>query len=339
MDNMQQPSESRTRINIGTRRSALALVQAEMVCDALKKAHPAKIFEIHAMATMGDKNQVTALSEFGAKSLWTYELEAQLLEGKLDLVVHCLKDMPTRMPKNCTIGCIMEREDPRDIVVMKERSSFKSLADLPEGSIVGTSSVRRSAQIKRSYPHLQFKNVRGNIGTRLSKLDALDGEYSCLVLAAAGILRMGLGDRITQFLDSSTGNGHLYAVGQGALAIEVREGDGEIRELLRTLANQDSTLAGMSERSLMRALEGGCSVPIGVESTWIAKGTLSMKAIVVSLDGLKWVEAELEHKVLEITDAENFGQRLAQDLIRKGATEILEEIKSSRPADKSEVAS
>lgn len=288
-------------------------------------------YEIHAMSTMGDKNQLTALHEFGAKSLWTHELEAQLLDGRLDLIVHCLKDMPTQLPPKCEIGCIMEREDPRDAVVMKAGSKYKSLLELPEGAVVGTSSVRRSAQVKRKYPHLKFKDVRGNVGTRLSKLDAEDGEYACLILAAAGLLRMDFGARITQYLDSRTpGGGLLHAVGQGALAIEVREGDDRVMGVLGDLVDQDATLAGTAERSLMRTLEGGCSVPIGVETTWIEKGKLLMKAIVVSLDGTESVEAERLDEILNAKDADQFGWKLAQELVEKGAAKILEAINLNR---------
>jgi hydroxymethylbilane synthase len=324
-----------TKLHIGTRKSALAVVQAEMVLASLKKAHPEIDYEIHAMSTMGDKNQVTALHEFGAKSLWTHELEAQLLDGRLDIVVHCLKDMPTQLPPKCVIGCIMEREDPRDCVIMKLGLEYKSLQELPEGSVVGTSSVRRSAQIKRLYPKLKFKDVRGNVNTRLSKLDAEDGEYSCLILAAAGMIRMDWGSRITQFLDSKTpGGGMLYAVGQGALAIEIREGDEKTLNVLNDLANLDSTLAGTAERSLMRTLEGGCSVPIGVETTWVEKGKLLMKAIVVSLDGSESVEAERSDDVLCAKDADEFGRKLAQDLVEKGASKILEAVNLNRPVIK-----
>ncbi|TVY42882.1 Porphobilinogen deaminase [Lachnellula occidentalis] len=321
-----------TKMHIGTRRSALAVVQAELILAALKKAHPEIEYEIHAMATMGDKNQTTALHEFGAKSLWTHELEAQLLDGTLDIIVHCLKDMPTQLPPRCVIGCITEREDPRDAVVMKRGLEFKTLADLPAGAVVGTSSVRRSAQVKAKYPALKFKDVRGNVGTRLGKLDAEDGEYSCLILAAAGLLRMDFGARITQYLDSKTpGGGMLHAVGQGALAIEVREGDHKTIEVLSSLVDKDSTLAGLAERSLMRTLEGGCSVPIGVETTWIEKGKLLMKAIVVSLDGSQVVESERLDEVLNETDADEFGWKLSQDLVEKGAAKILEAINLNRP--------
>jgi hydroxymethylbilane synthase len=226
----------------------------------------------------------------------------------------------------------MEREDPRDCVIMKLGLEYKSLQELPEGSVVGTSSVRRSAQIKRLYPKLKFKDVRGNVNTRLSKLDAEDGEYSCLILAAAGMIRMDWGSRITQFLDSRTpGGGLLHAVGQGALAIEIREGDEKTLNVLNDLANLDSTLAGTAERSLMRTLEGGCSVPIGVETTWVEKGKLLMKAIVVSLDGSESVEAERSDDILCAKDADEFGRKLAQDLVEKGASKILEAINLNRP--------
>ncbi|KAL3423868.1 porphobilinogen deaminase [Phlyctema vagabunda] len=324
---------STTTIHIGTRKSLLALKQTDIVHRALKKAFPDYEYEIHAMSTMGDKNQVTALHDFGAKSLWTHELEAGLLENRLDIIVHSLKDMPTQLPEGCKIGCIMSREDPRDAVVMKKGLEYKSLAELPKGAIVGTSSVRRSAQLKRAYPGLEFRNVRGNLGTRLGKLDSDDGEdFSCLILAAAGIVRLDLGDRITQLLDSKTpGGGILHAVGQGALGIEMRDGDERVAGLLKGLVDQDAWLACTSERSLMRTLEGGCSVPIGVETEWLEKGKLLMKAIVVSLDGSESVETQRLDEVLTTKDADEFGWKLAQDLVEKGAGKILEAINLNRP--------
>ncbi|QSZ36053.1 hypothetical protein DSL72_007177 [Monilinia vaccinii-corymbosi] len=329
------PNEKPPTIHIGTRQSALAMVQTEQVKAALEKAHPHVHFEITKLETMGDKNQVTALHDFGAKSLWTHELEALLLDRKLDIVVHCLKDMPTQLPNRCTIGAILEREDPRDALIMKAGSRYKSLAELPPGSVVGTSSVRRSAQIASSYPELRFENARGNIGTRLNKLDADDGKYTCLILAAAGLLRMGWGDRITQYLDSKTeGGGMLHAVGQGALALEVRDGDEEISTMISALQHEPTQLAGLAERSLMRTLEGGCSVPIGVETTWIEKGKLLMKAIVVSLDGTESVESEKLGEILTSQDADEFGWTLAQDLVSKGAAKILEAINLNRPVIK-----
>lgn len=318
-------------IKIGTRKSHLALVQTDIVHRALARTNPSYHYEIHSMSTMGDKNQVTPLHNFGAKALWTHELEADLLSGKLDLIVHSLKDMPTQLPAGCALGCVMNREDPRDAVVMKVGSSYKSIDELPEGSVVGTSSVRRSAQIMRKYPGLRFKDIRGNLGTRLGKLDAEEGEYACIILAAAGLHRIDLGHRITQLLDSKTlGGGLLHAVGQGALGIEIREGDEKVANLLKELIDKDTMLACLSERSLMRTLEGGCSVPIGVETEWVERGKLLMKAIVVSLDGKESVEAERLGEVLREEDADEFGMAVAQDLVEKGAGKILEAINLNR---------
>jgi hydroxymethylbilane synthase len=324
-------SSNPNTVTIGTRKSKLALVQTQIVHDALKAAHPATEFKINAMSTMGDKNQITPLHNFGAKALWTYELEGGLLDGSLDLIVHSLKDMPTQLPDKCIIGAIMNRADPRDALVMKPGLPYTSIAELPAGAVVGTSSVRRSAQIARKYPHLKFKDVRGNVGTRLSKLDAADGEYTCLILAAAGLQRIDLGDRITQFLDSKTpGGGLLHAVGQGALGIETREGDEKTLALLAQLVDRSASLACLAERSVMRTLEGGCSVPIGVETEWIEKGKLLLKAIVVSLDGTEAVETERLAEILTEKDADEFGWTVAQDLVEKGAGKILEAINLNR---------
>ncbi|POS86909.1 hypothetical protein EPUL_002169 [Erysiphe pulchra] len=304
-------------------------INTEIVHTALQKAYPELQFEIHGMTTTGDKDQVTALSKMGAKALWTSELEDELRDGKLDMIVHSLKDMPTKLPENLKIGCILEREDPRDVLVMKIGSIYKSLCDLPDGAVVGTSSLRRCAQVKRYFPQLMIKNVRGNVGTRLKKLDAEDGEYSCLILAAAGIKRMGWGDRITSYFDSKSDHSHYYAVGQGALAIEIQESDDKIQNLISILADKKTTLATTTERSLMRTLEGGCSVPIGVESTWIEKEKLKIKAIVISLDGTKSVEVERLSQLLDLNDAEEFGKKIAHDLIENGAGKILEEVKKT----------
>ncbi|KAI9678694.1 MAG: porphobilinogen deaminase [Caeruleum heppii] len=324
-----------TTINIGTRKSVLALKQTDIVHQALQRSWPDLHYEIHAMSTMGDKNQVTPLHDFGAKSLWTHELEAGLLKGELDMVVHSLKDMPTQLPPSLKIGAILTREDPRDALVVKASLPYKSITDLPAGSVVGTSSVRRLAQIKRKYPHLDFADVRGNVGTRLSKLDAEDGKYACLVLASAGLKRLDLGHRITQHLESTSG-GLLHAVGQGALGVEIREGDERTQELLSKLADRPTTLACLAERSLMRTLEGGCSVPIGVETTWRTPGeeqdraVLVMKAVVVSLDGKDCVEGETAGEVESEGQADDFGRQMAKELVEKGAGKILEAITLNR---------
>ncbi len=289
--------------------------------------------------------------------------------------------MPTQLPATCALGAILTRADPRDALVMAPRlaSAHPSLASLPPGAIVGTSSVRRSAQVARLYPHLRFANVRGNVGTRLAKLDAAvhparpdhddgnanananvngDGnsngnggeegsvQYSCLILAAAGLQRLGLGGRITQFLDSKEG-GLLHAVGQGALGVEIRAGDERVRGLLGPLRDARTGLACLAERSLLRTLEGGCSVPIGVETEWVGGmgggrgdeegeeegeggGTLVMRAIVVSLDGTDYVEGERRGEIGTEEQADEFGWSLAGDLVAKGAGRILEAINLNR---------
>ncbi len=258
---------------------------------------------------------------------------------ELDLVVHSGKDMPTNLPDGCILGAITKREDPRDTVIFRRhpgevQSRYKQLVDLPAGSVVGTSSVRRIAQLRRRYPTLQFIDLRGNIDTRLKKLDAEDSPYDCIVLAAAGLKRLDFTDRIAQYLESSTeGGGILHAVGQGALGIEIREGDARIQALVQAVADGPSMLACLAERALMRTLEGGCSVPIGVETHWEDAGKkLRLRATVVSLDGSHGIDAEQAVEVTTAADATEFGKRVAQELVEKGAQEILDAINQSRPA-------
>ena len=326
-------SEESSTVHIGTRRSALALKQAELVASALEAAHPGLTFQIHGMATMGDRDKSSPLPNLG-KGLWTSELEAKLVSGESDLIVHSLKDLPTTLPDGCVLGCVTRREDPRDVVIFKAGLPYKKLLDLPAGSVIGTSSLRRSAQLKRRYPGLNFENVRGNIETRINKLDAEDSPYSCIILAAAGLLRMDFGHRIAEFLDSaSEGGAVLHAVGQGALGIEIREGDQRILDLLKPVGDLPTLLACTSERTVMRTLEGGCSVPIGVETSWTGEGEskkLRLKATVVSLDGTDAVDAEGVETVSTPEQADEFGRRIAQDLVQKGAQKILDPINQAR---------
>jgi hydroxymethylbilane synthase len=358
-------------VTVGTRRSALALKQAELVVTALQKAHPTVHFRIQGMATAGDRDKITPLPSLG-KGLWTSELEAGLASHELDLVVHSLKDMPTSLPAGCVLGCVTAREDPRDVVVFRRQASqsqkpgtaqqqrqqqqdadgkapqarYSSLADLPVGSVVGTSSVRRTAQLRRRFPGLQFQDIRGNIDTRLKKLDAEDSPFDCIILAAAGLLRMGFEDRIAQYLDSTTardgtgvGGGVLHAVGQGALGIETREGDERVLRLLKSIEDRDSMTACVAERSVMRALEGGCSVPIGVETLWEddhsssgqrGRRVLRLRTTVVSLDGSEGVDGDECAEVASLEEAEAFGRRVAQGLVDRGAQKILDVINVGR---------
>ncbi|KAH2984517.1 hypothetical protein KXV72_005550 [Aspergillus fumigatus] len=318
-------------LRIGTRRSNLAMVQTEGIRDRLQKIGPDRTYEIEALRTAGDRDQLTALYDFGAKSLWTTELEEKLTSGELDVIVHCLKDMPTTLPDTCELAAIPPRDDPRDALIIKAGLPYTSLKSLPEGAVVGTSSVRRSAQLRRLYPHLRFANLRGNVEPRLAKVDDPHSEYMCMVMSAAGLERVGLKHRISQYLGSRDG-GILYAVGQGALGLEIRKGDRKMQELLGQLADRKSTLACLAERSLMRTVEGGCSVPIGVETEWMSSGDLRMDAIVVSLDGTRSVEDRITARVEAIDEADALGEELAGRLLEAGAGEILKDINANRPS-------
>lgn len=239
-------------------------------------------------------------------------------------------DMPTRLPDSCELAAIPARDDPRDALIVKAALPYTSLDTLPQGAVVGTSSVRRSAQIRRLYPHLRFANLRGNVETRLAKVDDPDSEYTCMIMSAAGLERLGLSHRINQYLRSKDG-GIFHAVGQGALGLEIRKGDEEMRRLLDQLGDEKSTLACLAERALMKTLEGGCSVPIGVETEWVAAGALRMSAIVVSLDGSKSVQDTVESRIQTIDEATALGEGLAARLVQAGAEAILSDINANRP--------
>ena len=315
-------------VNVGTRKSPLALAQTQIVVDSLKEKFPDYEFPIHSMTTTGDRDQNTALYNFGGKGLWTSQLEERLVNKELDIVVHSLKDMPTVLPEGCVLGCVTSREDPRDTLVIKkelqDKHGWKTLADLPAGSVIGTSSVRRIAQLVRRYPTLKFKDHRGNIQTRLRK----DPDLTGIILAAAGLQRMDLGHHITQFLESENG-GILYAVGQGALGVECRGDDTKVLEFLKSIQNEQTALACEAERSLMRALEGGCSVPIGVETKWI-DDKLRMKATVVSLRGDEGVDCETTEAIKTQDEADKFGRKVAETLVERGAQRILDAINETR---------
>jgi len=308
-------------LRIASRRSQLAMVQTHWVRDELQGAHPDLSISIEAMATQGDKILDVALAKIGDKGLFTKELEAQMLVDRADIAVHSLKDLPTNLPEGLMLGCITEREDPADAMVVHAKHQDKTLATLPEGAVVGTSSLRRLAQLRHHYPHLVFKDVRGNVITRLEKLDS--GEYDCLILAAAGLGRLGLGDRIHELIDPAIS---LHAVGQGALGIECREGDATVLELIKVLEHRPTALRCRAERAFLRELEGGCQVPIGVNSSFSApeaEGDLVLTGMVASLDGLRLIRDEVSGPQ---ADPEALGIRLARSLREQGAGTILEEI-------------
>ena len=269
------------------------------------------------MATQGDKILDVALAKIGDKGLFTKELEAQMLVNRADIAVHSLKDLPTNLPEGLMLGCVTEREDPADALVMHAKNKDLTLATLPEGAVVGTSSLRRLAQHRYHYPHLTFKDVRGNVITRLEKLDS--GQFDCLILAAAGLGRLGLGDRIHELIDPSIS---LHAVGQGALGIECRDGDAAVLEQIKVLEHRPTALRCLAERAFLRTLEGGCQVPIGVNSRFDGD-ELVLTGMVASLDGKQLIRDELRAPQ---DQAEDLGNRLAELLRSQGAGEILAKI-------------
>jgi len=304
-------------IRIGSRKSQLALVQTYWVQEQLQKFFPDRQFEVQTMSTQGDKILDVALSKIGDKGLFTKELELGMINNEIDLAVHSLKDLPTRLPEGLILGAVTEREDPADALVVHEKHKDKQIDTLPEGAVIGTSSLRRLAQLRYHFPHLAFKDIRGNLNTRLAKLDA--GEYDALILAAAGLKRLDMSDRIHQFLPSTLS---LHAVGQGALGIECREDDTEVLELLKALEHIPTRDRCYAERAFLRQLEGGCQVPIGVNTT-LEGDTLTLTGIVASVDGKKLVKDTVSGKASE---AENLGNELAQLMRQQGAQEILQEI-------------
>lgn len=304
-------------IRIGSRKSQLALVQTHWVQEQLQKHFPDRQFEVQTMSTQGDKILDVALSKIGDKGLFTKELELGMLHNEIDLAVHSLKDLPTRLPEGLVLGVVTERENPADALVVHEKHKDKQLETLPEGAVVGTSSLRRLAQLRYHFPHLAFKDIRGNLNTRLAKLDA--GEYDALILAVAGLQRLGMGDRIHQAIPSEVS---LHAVGQGALGIECRDGDTEILDLIKALEHTPTAQRCYAERAFLRELEGGCQVPIGV-NTQLEGDTLTLTGIVASVDGKKVVKDTVTGNASE---AEKLGTELAQLMRQQGAQEILEEI-------------
>uniref|UniRef100_A0A3P8ZR20 hydroxymethylbilane synthase n=1 Tax=Esox lucius TaxID=8010 RepID=A0A3P8ZR20_ESOLU len=286
------------------------------------------------MSTIGDKILDTALSKIGEKSLFTKELENALERNEVDLVVHSLKDLPTTLPDGFTIGAVLQRESPYDAVVLHPKNSGLTLDSLPDGSVIGTSSLRRAAQLKKRFSHLEFKDIRGNLNTRLKKLDEKE-DYSAIILAAAGLKRMGWETRISQVLNPED---CMYAVGQGALAVEVRARDSDILEMVSNLHHPETVLRCIAERAFLRRLEGGCSVPVAVH-TEVKDSVLSLTGAVYSLDGTDCLKDTMEASItpgnqhvgvtaLNVPQfsqvaAEKLGVALADLLLSQGAMEIL----------------
>ncbi|MGQ7029899.1 hydroxymethylbilane synthase [Vibrio cholerae] len=303
-----------TPIRIATRQSPLALWQANYVKDALMAAHPGLQVELVTMVTRGDVILDTPLAKVGGKGLFVKELEIAMLEGRADLAVHSMKDVPVDFPDGLGLVTICEREDPRDAFVS---NTYAKIEDLPSGAIVGTCSLRRQCQLKAARPDLVIKELRGNVGTRLSKLDA--GEYDAIILAAAGLKRLELESRIRSFIEPEQS---LPAVGQGAVGIECRVNDQRVRALLAPLNHADTADRVRCERAMNLTLQGGCQVPIG--SYALLEGdTIWLRALVGEPDGSKIVRSEIRGPR---TQAEQLGITLAEQLLSQGAKEILERL-------------
>uniref|UniRef100_A0A663M0N4 hydroxymethylbilane synthase n=1 Tax=Athene cunicularia TaxID=194338 RepID=A0A663M0N4_ATHCN len=314
-----------------------ARIQTDSIVEMLRELYPDLRFEIVAMSTTGDKILDTALSKIGEKSLFTKELENALERNEVDLVVHSLKDLPTSLPPGFTIGAVCKRENPLDAVVFHPKNCGKTLSLLPEKSVIGTSSLRRAAQLKKKFPQLEFRDIRGNLNTRLKKLDEKE-DFSAIILAAAGLKRMGWENRIGQLLSPED---CLYAVGQGALAVEVRAKDQEILNMVSALHDVDTVLCCIAERAFMKRLEGGCSVPVAVNtmlkdgqvrSTLCLSGIISENLLLcLYLQNEDGPNDDVQHVGITAKNvpgqaqeaAENLGVELASLLLSKGAKHIL----------------
>ncbi|MDX3904501.1 MAG: hydroxymethylbilane synthase [Pigmentiphaga sp.] len=299
------------RLIIATRESQLALWQARHVQARLRALYPHCTVDLLGMTTRGDRILDRTLSKVGGKGLFVKELETALLDGRADLAVHSLKDMPVDMSPEFELCTVMERDDPRDALVSPR---YGSLAEMPAGAVVGTSSLRREAQVRARYPQLQVKPLRGNVQTRLAKLDR--GDYDAIVLAAAGLRRLGLTDRIRTLLAPEES---LPAAGQGALGLEIRAGRDDLRAALAPLSHAQTTAEALAERAVSRRLGGSCQVPLAAYAQAAGTG-LRLRALVATPDGGRLVRAE---RTGSIDEAETLGLAVAEELLQAGAAELL----------------
>ncbi|OES44217.1 hydroxymethylbilane synthase [Domibacillus iocasae] len=299
------------KIIVGSRRSRLALTQTNQVIDQLKALSPGTEFEVKEIVTKGDRILDVTLSKVGGKGLFVKEIEQAMFDGEIDMAVHSMKDMPAVLPEGLVIGAVPEREDHRDAFISNRHVKFH---DLPAGSIIGTSSLRRGAQLLAARPDLEIKWIRGNIDTRLAKLE--NEEYDAIILAAAGLARMGWSsDIITEFLDDELS---VSAVGQGALAIECRADDTELLALLDQFTCKNTKQTVTAERAFLSAVDGGCQVPVAGFATFTGE-EISLTALVASPDGKTILK-----ETVSGADAEQVGLEAAQLLKERGAVELIE---------------
>ncbi|NWK45252.1 hydroxymethylbilane synthase [Ralstonia pickettii] len=316
-------AQAPTKLVIASRESRLALWQAEHVRAALQKYYPACDVSILGMTTRGDQILDRSLAKVGGKGLFVKELEVALAEGRADLAVHSLKDVPMQLPEGFALSTILEREDPRDAFVSND---YADLASLPAGAVVGTSSLRREASLRARFPHLVIQPLRGNLDTRLGKLDR--GDYAAIILAAAGLKRLGLADRIRSIIAPEES---LPAAGQGALGIEIRADREDVRACLAPLHDAPTALAVTAERAVSRILGGSCQVPLAAFAQWSDAGTLRLRAFVASQDGSRKLAADGEDKPSTLADADALGVRVAQQMLAGGARDILAMLGADAP--------
>lgn len=304
-------------LKIATRQSPLALWQANYVKQRLESFYPDLNVVLVPMVTKGDVILDTPLAKIGGKGLFVKELETALLNGEADIAVHSMKDVPMQFPEGLGLSVICPREDPRDAFVS---NTYRTLADLPQGAVVGTSSLRRQCQLKQLRPDLKIESLRGNVGTRLSKLDR--GDYDAIILAAAGLIRLGLTERIASFIAI---HDMLPAAGQGAVGIECRSNDSRVQQLLAPLADAETTYCVLAERAMNTHLQGGCQVPIAGYAI-IENEQLYLRALVGELDGSSIIRAEAKSAVEK---AEVLGIQVAEMLLQQGADNILKALYSA----------
>lgn len=305
------PNATPKKLVIATRESPLAMWQALHIQSRLQVLYPHTVVEILGMTTTGDQILDTPLAKVGGKGLFVKELETALADGRADLAVHSMKDVPMNLPDGFMLAATGEREDPRDAFVS---NNFASLEDLPAGSVVGTSSLRRQSQLQARLPHLKIESLRGNLQTRLRKLD--EGQYAAIILAAAGLIRLGLQSRIRSVIAPSLS---IPAVGQGALGIEISTSRPELVEVLAPLNHPDTQACVEAERAMSRALAGSCTVPLGAYAT-CENDTIHITGFVASVDGKQML---VETATGKRTAADALGKQLAQQLVAKGADKIL----------------
>ncbi|RDF00543.1 hydroxymethylbilane synthase [Aggregatibacter aphrophilus] len=303
-------------LKIATRQSPLALWQANYVKDSLQQLYPDLTVELVLMVTKGDVILDSPLAKIGGKGLFVKELENALLNKEADIAVHSMKDVPMQFPEGLGLAVICKREDPRDAFVS---NSYRTFSELPQGAVVGTSSLRRQCQLKALRPDLDIRSLRGNVGTRLSKLD--NGDYDAIILASAGLIRLGLADRIASFIEVEQS---LPAAGQGAVGIECRTDDVQVKQLLAPLADAETTCCVLAERAMNNRLQGGCQVPIGGYAV-LQQGQLYLRALVGDVDGSQIIRAEGKSAV---ENADVLGVQIAEQLLAQGADKILQSIYS-----------